>query len=176
MKTFWCILTFISGLVLRMEAQPVMVPDSITKNAMEKLGFLSGHWSGTGSIQMGREKHGFNQEETVSQKVNNSVLVIDGLGIDAATNQVVHQAYAVISYDRSASKYLMRAFRGDGNYIDADAMVEQDGSFVWGFTHPQAGRMKYTIRMVNGQWVEKGEMSRDNATWFPFFEMTLSKK
>src|SRR5687767_10404944 len=101
MKTFYCILAFISCLVIRMDAQPVMMPDSITKNAMDKLDFLSGHWSGTGSIQMGREKHSFNQEETVSQKVNNSVLVIDGLGTDAVTNQVIHQAYAVISYDRS---------------------------------------------------------------------------
>ena len=158
------------------KAQPIMTPDSITQNAMDKLSFLAGQWTGNGWIQMGRDKHLFNQQETVVQKVNNSVIVIDGLGLDAETNKTIHQAYAVISYDRANQKYLMRAFRGDGNYIDADARVDEDGSFVWGFTHPMAGRMQYTIRLVDGKWVEKGEMTRDNTTWFPFFEMTLSKQ
>ena len=176
MKNLLLTLPFIYALQTALVAQPVMTPDSITKEVMAKLEFLTGQWSGTGWIQMGREKHFFNQSENVIQKVNQSVIVIDGLGTDNETNQVIHQAFAVISYDKAAQKYLMRAYRGDGNYIDADAEVAPDGSFVWGFTHPQAGRMKYTIRMTDGKWIETGEMSRDNTTWFPFFEMTLSRK
>ncbi len=176
MKKLILTLSFLSALQATLFAQPVMTPDSVTKDAMDKLAFLTGQWSGTGWIQMGRDKHFFNQSENVIQKVNQSVIVIDGLGTDSKTNQIIHQAFAVISYDRAAQKYLMRAYRGDGNYIDADVEVTQDGSFIWGFTHPQAGRMKYTIRMTNGKWIETGEMSRDNTTWFPFFEMTLEKK
>lgn len=176
MKNLLLILSFLCIIQESLIAQPVMTPDSATKEAMGKLAFLTGQWSGTGWIQMGRDKHFFNQSENVIQKVNQSVIVIDGLGTDSVTNQIIHQAFAVISYDRAAQKYLMRAYRGDGNYIDADAEVTQDGSFIWGFTHPQAGRMKYTIRLTDGKWIEKGEMSRDNTTWFPFFEMTLAKK
>ena len=176
MKNLLLTLSFFCILHATIAAQPGMTPDSITKAAMEKLALLTGQWSGTGWIQMGRDKHFFNQSENVIQKVNQSVIVIDGLGTDNETNQVIHQAFAIVSYDKAAQKYLMRAFRGDGNSVDADFEVAPDGSFVWGFTHPQAGRMKYTIRMTDGKWIETGEMSRDNTTWFPFFEMTLSRK
>jgi len=103
-------------------------------------------------------------------------LVIDGLGTDVETNEIIHQAFAVISYDRNAQKYLMRAIRGDGNYVDADFEVIKEGNYIWGFTHPMAGKMKYTANIIDGKWIEKGEMSRDNTTWFPFFEMTPLKK
>ena len=176
MKNLLLTLSFFCILHATIAAQPGMTPDSITKAAMEKLTVLTGQWSGTGWIQMGRDKHFFNQSENVIQKVNQSVIVIDGLGTDSETNQVIHQAFAIVSYDKATQKYLMRAFRGDGNYVDADFEVVSDGIFIWGFTHPQAGRMKYTIRMTDGKWIETGEMSRDNTTWFPFFEMTLEKK
>lgn len=176
MKTCFVLVAFLCSLSAKVHSQPIIVPDSTTLQAMQKFEFLNGHWSGTGWMQLGRDKHHFNQEETISYKLNNSVLIVDGLGIDAETKKVAHQAYAVISYDRSAQKYLMRAFRGDGNYVDADVSFDDDGSLVWGFYHPQGGKVKYTIRLVDGKWVEKGEMSQDNMTWFPFLEMTLSRK
>lgn len=157
------------------QAQPSLKPDSLHLAAMDKLSFLEGEWTGTGWMQMGRDKHYFTQKETVLRKVNNSVYVIDGLGIDNESNQIIHQAFAIISYDRVNQKYLMRAIKGDGNYIDADAYVADDGSFIWGFKHPQAGQIKYTTRLENGKWVERGESTRDNITWYPFIEMTLSK-
>jgi hypothetical protein len=157
-------------------SQPSMKPDSLTQKAMEKISFLAGKWSGKGWIQMGKDKHHFTQSELVIQKVNKTVIVIDGLGVDIETNQTIHQAFAVISYDLANTKYLMRAFKSDGNYIDAQAKVDENGSFVWGFTHPQAGQMRYTIKLVEGKWVETGEMSRSENSWFQFFEMTLSKE
>lgn len=151
-------------------------PDSLTLKAMSKISFLAGKWAGDGWIQMGRDKHFFSQSETVVQKVNESVIVIDGLGVDAETKQTIHQAFAVISYDLINKKYLMRAYRGDGYYIDADATVDENGNFIWGFTHPQAGQMRYTIKLDEGKWVEKGEMSRDGTNWFHFFGMTLTRE
>ena len=156
--------------------QQNMKPDSLTLNAMDKLSFLVGDWTGEGWIQMGREKHHFTQSETVSQKVNNTVIVIDGKGIDSETKQITHEAFAVISFNKAQKEYLMRAFRADGNFIDAEAKVDENGSFIWGFTHPQAGQMRYTILLKDGKWVEIGEMSRDGNNWFQFFEMTLTKK
>jgi hypothetical protein len=157
-------------------SQPRMTPDSVTQNAMEKLSFLAGNWYGGGWIQMGRDRHTFSQKETVLQKVGNSVIVIDGLGTDPETNQTIHQAFAVISYDAANQKYLMRAFKVDGNYIDADARVDENGYFIWGYLHPQAGQMRYTTRLMEGKWVETGEMCRDGVNWTTFFAMTLSKQ
>lgn len=175
MKNMIASLIFSCLVLGQLYAQPGLKPDSLHLAAMDKLSFMEGDWTGTGWIQMGRDKHHFTQKETVTRKVNNAVYVIDGLGLDSETNQVIHQAFAILSYDRANQKYLMRAIKGDGHYIDADAYVADDGSFIWGFQHPQAGQIKYTTRLVDGKWVEKGESTRDNITWYPFIEMTLSK-
>jgi len=144
-------------------------------NAMEKLSFLEGNWTGKGWIQMGQEKHQFVQEETVTRKVNSTVLVIDGKGVNPETDQVIHLAFAVISFDAANDKYLMRAFRADGNYRDAEARVDPDGNFVWGFSIEQVGEVRYTTSLEEDKWVETGEMNR-GGTWFPFFGMTLTRQ
>ncbi len=157
-------------------AQPGLSPDAKVLAAMEKVRALAGEWHGSGWIQMGPQRHQFLQKESVVVKANGAVVVIDGLGINAAdATQIIHQAYAVISYDLKTGNYLMRAYRGDGNQVDADFTVQEDGAIVWGFTHPMAGQIRYTIRLQNGQWVETGEMNRDGQTWMPFFEMKLEK-
>lgn len=175
-KQFLMLVATVLLITMNSYGQPAMKPDSLTISSMEKLSFLTGDWTGEGWIQMGRNKHHFSQSETVTQKVNNSVIVIDGQGIDSETKQIIHQAFAVISFDKFQNEYLMRAFRADGNYIDAEAKVDENGSFVWGFTHPQAGQMRYTISLKDGKWFETGEMSRDGNNWFQFFEMTLTKQ
>ncbi len=175
-KQFTLLVATFFVITMNSYGQPNMHPDSLTMKAMDKLSFLSGDWTGEGWIQMGRDKHYFFQSETVAQKLNNTLIVIDGQGVDSETNKIIHQAFAVISFDKVENEYLMRAFRADGNYIDAEAKVDENGSFVWGFTHPQAGQMRYTILLKDGKWIEAGEMSRDGNNWFQFFEMSLSKQ
>ncbi len=155
LKNILFLFVFFSFVTSALQAQPGLKPDSLQIAAMNKLSFLEGEWTGTGWMQMGRDKHYFTQKETVIRKVNNAVYVIDGIGLDSESNQVIHQAFAIISYDPNNKKYLIRTIKGDGNYVDADAYVTDDGGFVWGFTHPQAGQIKYTTRLVEGKWVEK---------------------
>jgi hypothetical protein len=47
-------------------------------------------------------------------------------------------------------------------------------AFVWSMDHPQAGHIRYAIRVKAGRWSETGESSRDGVSWTPFFEMTLT--
>lgn len=160
-----------------LSAQPNLAPSAEVRTAIDKIRLLEGNWTGSGWIQMGPQRHEFIQTETVALHANGTALTIDGLGRDAgAPDQIIHQAFAVISYDQNAGKYLMRAIRGDGNHVDADFSVHDDGSISWGFLHPMAGNVRYTIRLEEGQWVERGSMSRDDTTWFPFFEMRLTKE
>jgi hypothetical protein len=151
------------------------IQDSTVFKAMQKIQVLSGEWTGNGWIQMGKDKRTFIQTETVVQKANGTVIVIDGLGVNEITRKTVHEAFSVISYDLSDKKYLMRAFLANGNYIDADIRVEADGTILWGYKQPQAGEMKYTIKVSNGKWEEKGEMNRDGSNWILFFQMNLQK-
>ena len=149
-------------------------PEMVT--AMEKVSFMEGKWKGEGWVQMGPQKEEFIQHETVGTKANGTVMVIDGIAFAADdTSKVVHNAYAVISYNDQESKYVMRAYRADGRYVDADFEVQDDGKIVWGFSHPMAGQIKYTIWEEDGKWIEKGEMSRDGESWMHFFQTSLEK-
>ncbi len=157
-------------------AQPSLQPSPTILEAMKPVRVMEGQWKGAGWIRMGPQRHEFRQTESVLVKSNGAVVVIDGLGRNAAdSTQVIHQAFGVISFDQQTGKYLMRAFRADGNYVDADFKALADGSMEWGFTHPMAGQIRYTIRVKDGKWVESGVMSRDGQNWMPFFEMTLEK-
>ncbi|MCC5648236.1 hypothetical protein LC607_36300 [Nostoc sp. CHAB 5824] len=157
-------------------SQSNMKPDARLTAAMNKLRFMEGQWKGNGWIQFGPQKNTFVQTEDIRFKVNGTVLQIEGLGVDAKnTSQVIHEAFALISYDQAGDRYLMRAIRGNGNYVDAETRLLEDGAFEWKFKSPQAGEIRYTIRLVNSQWVEKGEINRDGTNWIQFFEMTLNK-
>jgi hypothetical protein len=151
------------------------IQDSSVFKAMLKIQPLSGEWSGEGWMQIGMEKRTFTQTEKVVQKAHGTVILIDGLGVDKITGKTIHEAFAVISYDLPGKKYLIRAFLANGNYIDADLRVETDGTIIWGYKHPQAGEIKYTISASQGKWEEKGQMNRDGSNWIPFFQMNLEK-
>lgn len=142
--------------------------------AMRKVSFLEGKWQGKGWISFGPgEKHHFNQTENIRGELGGSILTIHGVG--RADAKVIHDAFAVISYDSKAQKYRMHSYK-DGNFLDAEAKVGDDGSFIWGFEHPRAGKIRYTIRLnEKGRWVETGEFSRHGEKWVQNFEMTLDK-
>ena len=110
--------------------------------------------------------------------MDGTVLLIEGLGrstdaSDAGT--IIHNAFAVVSYDRDARVYRFRAYRANGNFVDAEASVAEN-TLVWGFRDARAGEIRFTIRLdERRQWVEIGELSRDGRTWQKFFEMTLRR-
>jgi hypothetical protein len=159
-------------------AQNLLQPKKETIDAIQKISFLTGNWKGTGWIQMGPQKNTFNQTENISAKVNGTIIQIEGQGKDQQKPDVViHEAFAIISYDVENSKYLMKAFRGDGEQIDAEAKLINDHSFQWDFSSAMTGQIKYTITVVSNKWTEIGEMSRDNGkNWFKYFEMILDKQ
>lgn len=159
-------------------AQNPFQPKAETIDALKKISFLTGNWKGTGWMQMGPEKHTFTQTEAIVSKVNGTVVQIDGLGKDLKNPEIIiHQAFAIVSYDIQNAKYLFKAFKGDGGQIDADAKLIDEHTFQWGFSSPMTGQVKYTISVVNGKWTEIGEMSRDGGkTWLKYFEMQLEKQ
>ena len=151
--------------------------DSLQVNEMKKVQWLAGKWEGEGWMMFGpEEKHTFSQTETVTSKLNGILLAIEGLGT-VEESKIIHNAFAVLSYESENQRFVMRAHKADGAFTEADAKVDENGDFIWGFNHPYAGEMKFTIRQNNkGQWYEMGEISSDNGnTWFQNFEMLLNK-
>ncbi len=176
MKQLLFVLTMFIGTVTT--AQNPFQPKKETTDALQKIAFLTGSWKGSGYMQMGPQKHSFNQTEIIALKVNNTVIQIEGEGKDKQNPEItIHQAFAIISYDIQNAKYLMKAFRGDGGQIDAEATLIDDHTFQWSFSNPMAGQIKYIITVLNNKWTEIGEMSRDSGkSWNNYFEMTLDKQ
>ena len=142
---------------------------------MAKLDFLVGEWRGEGWMvgQAGRQT--FTQGERVWRLADGHVVVVEGLGKNAA-RVTIHQAFAVISYDAATAKFKMRTYRAaDGTWRENDLAVSERG-FVWGFPTPQ-GQVRFTMNLTDaGQWHETGEFSMDGATWRQFLDFTLTKQ
>lgn len=157
---------------------PAQIADArpIVDSAMAPLAWLVGEWRGPGTMQTRAGPQVADVLERVESRLDGRVLVIEGIGRDMAAGegagQVVHNAFALLSYDPDAGRYVMRAFR-EGRFVDADAELS-DGVFTWGFAVP-GGRVRYHIRHDAGNWLETGEFSPNGANWRQFFEMRLDR-
>ena len=141
--------------------------------AMLRLAPLVGTWTGEGWIRRGPgEPQRFKGKEVVEARLDGRVLLVEGRHLDAKDGHPVHQAFAVISQDE-AGGYHFRSHLADGRSGDYRAEW-RDGAFVWYMEIPQAGRMRYTIRIEGSRWKEIGEMERDGK-WLPFFGMEMTR-
>jgi hypothetical protein len=147
---------------------------------MKKLNFLAGQWKGESWTEFVPGQRSASQgTETLQYKLGGLLLTIEGVhrrkSQDSEGGTVVHSAFAVVSYDEKAKRYLFQAYTDRGTYTDAEAKVG-DGGVDWGFRIPQFGEVRNTIRLnEKGQWFEIGEVSQNGKDWRNFFEMTLDR-
>jgi hypothetical protein len=157
---------------------PAQDPAAAQRAAMKKLDFLIGEWKGEGWMEFAPgQRRTFRGTEVVQRKLGGLLLTIEGLHRGKAGGKaeevVVHNAFAVVSYDGKAKRYRFQAHTARGGYEDAEAKVS-DGQLVWGMKVPQFGEVRYTIkRDAKGRWFEVGEVSQDGKKRRKFFEMTL---
>ena len=149
-------------------------PATEAPEAMKRLAPMVGTWSGEGWIRRGPgEPQRFKGQETVEAKVGGHVLAIEGRHLDGQDGRVVHNAFAVLSYDATAGTYRFRSHLANGMAGDYSGEWK-DGAFIWSMEIPQRGRMRYTIRIEGDAWTEVGEMERGGA-WVPFFGMKMRR-
>ena len=169
---------FIFGVSFNVFAQE-QGPSPKQVEAMERLAFMVGEWKGEGWMQSGPDQRNTSRvTEKMESKAGGMVMAIEGIGKANVNGEekIVHNAFAVISYDAQNEAYMMRSFLSNGQYVDADIVVE-DEKLIWGFEVNQGGKIRYTATLTKEDvWHEIGEFSRDQgATWFQFFEMTLHR-
>ncbi|MGC2658592.1 MAG: hypothetical protein WA324_11600 [Bryobacteraceae bacterium] len=124
----------------------------LQREAMHKLSFLVGHWSGPVSISQGPgEPLHLTQSEDVQYKLNGLVLLIEGKSTNA-DGKISFSALATIAYDDASHAYRFRAYN-DGHYVDTELTATSDG-FSWGFTAGPA-RIANTMHLTGtGEWSE----------------------
>lgn len=125
------------------------------REAMHKLVFLAGRWSGPVTIHDGPgEPLHLTQTEDVQFKLDGLVLLIEGISRDAQ-GKVQFNALATVSYDEASHAYRFRAYN-QGHYIDTELSVATNG-FSWSFP-AGPGHVVNTMRLTpKGEWSEESE-------------------
>jgi hypothetical protein len=132
--------------------QPGMPNVDAQREAMKRLAYLAGHWTGPALISRGPgEPIHLTQSETVQFKLDGLVLLVEGEST-GSDGKAQFQALATIAFDDSTHTYRFRAYN-DGRYIDTELTVQPDG-FAWGFDAGPA-RIQNTMHLTaKGEWQE----------------------
>jgi hypothetical protein len=148
---------------------------SAQREAMKKLAYLVGKWSGGATTHRGpNEAVKVTQTEEVQFKLGGLVLLIEGTGRNPESADVMFNALATISYDEIAKVYHFRAYN-DGRYLDTELKVPQNG-FEWGYKAGSAD-VHFVMRLNDkGEWVETGDVTFGDNPPQRTFEMTLRKQ
>lgn len=168
------IIEFISIIGLPLSAQQTRNGVDIQRNAMSKLSFLVGQWSGPVTVIRGQgEPLHLTQTENVEYKLDGLVLLIEGKST-SADGKVVFSALATVAYDDAAHAYHFRAYN-EGHYLDTDLSVPP-GGFSWSFTAGPA-HISNTMHLTEkGEWSEVTEVIYGNSPPHRSVEMLLQKQ
>jgi hypothetical protein len=149
-------------------------------NQVTPLDFMVGTWKGTGWKMTEKGKTNSSITEKVQCKLDCAMYVVEGTGIryDSIVHKdiVVHDAFGTIAFDKTAGKWVLKAFKKEGATESALEFVAER-KFIWSMTIPNGGLIRFTTDFSSGKWVETGEFSRDNgATWMEIMSMSLVKQ
>lgn len=137
--------------------QPASNSADVQREAMRKLSFLAGRWSGTATIARGPgEPLHLAQTEDVEYKLDGLVLLVQGKGT-STDGKVLFSALATIAYDDASHTYRFRAYN-DGHYLDTELSVPANG-FSWSFAAGPA-HVENTMHVTGkGEWAEVTEVT-----------------
>lgn len=143
--------------------------------AMKKFAFLAGEWRGEGWVEMmPGQRHNYEQSERVEFRQHGTILSIVGQGKDKATGELVHDAFAVLSFDPASGKYTMTSWAYPGRRGSFEIKPEAEG-FEWGMKNGPA-TIRYRMKLTaEGVWHETGEMTLDGQNWRQFLEFKVRR-
>jgi len=171
------IFSLLALLVAATMQQPANRPDvNVQREAMKKLAFLLGQWSGEGRmLRPPSEWIDFTQTEHVEYKLDGALLVIEGVGRAKADGRPMLQAYGIVSYDDASGKYHMRAFN-DGRWLETETdLLDHGKGLMWGFTIGDI-RTKSAMRLTDaGEWTETHEIAIGRQPPKKFMELTVKR-
>jgi hypothetical protein len=127
------------------------------RQAMQKLAFLAGRWSGPVTIALGPgDPLRLTQAENVRFKLDGLVLLIEGQSA-GADGTAQFQALATVAYDETTRTYRIRAYNA-GRYLDTELNVLADG-FSWGFNSGPAHIQNAMHLTARGEWQESTDVT-----------------
>ena len=162
----------IASSVLLAAQQPPSNSVEVQREAMAKLSFLAGHWSGPVNVVRGPgEPLHLIQTEDVAYKLDGLVLLIEGKST-SADGKVMFSAMATVAYDDDSHTYRFRAYH-EGHYLDTELSVPANG-FSWSFTAGPAHIVNTMHLTGRGEWDEVTEVTVGSNPPHRSVEMHLS--
>jgi hypothetical protein len=127
----------------------------VQRQAMQKLSFLAGRWSGPISVFRGPgEPVHMTQTEDIQYKLDGLVMLIEGASHDSE-GKVSFRALATISFDDVSHTYRFRAYH-DGHYLDTELTPLPNG-FFWSYAAGPAHIVNTMHLTGKGEWAEVTE-------------------
>ena len=140
--------------------------DSISKVKIKKLDFMVGNWKGNGWMMGRNGKSDFEQTERIQFKLDSTAILIEGKGL--SNGKVIHDALAILTYDKNEENYSFRSYLPSGQNAEFKAELINN-KLHW---YPN-DNVRYIIWLdENDNWYETGEY-KQGENWNQFFEMTL---
>ena len=142
---------------------------------MSHVNFLVGQWKGSGWMLIDGKKEYFDQTENIVAKLEGGVIVVDGLGKVPQTGRIIHNAFAMLTYDVIKKQYRWTSSTTAGYLTDVVPEVTKE-KFVWMLNSRPPSKIRYTVTLDKGDWLEIGEQSNDDGkSWTQNFEMRLKR-
>jgi hypothetical protein len=130
----------------------------VQRAAMRRLDFLIGEWTGTARLRGPGVYVDLAQAERAEYRLDDLVLLIEGIGRDRATGTPILQALGSISYDDERQTYRMRAFN-NGLWLDTDVSLLEPGLGIsWGFTLGEFRTHSVLQITDDGGWTEHADL------------------
>jgi hypothetical protein len=173
-RIVWCVSVGLAGVISLGATAAAQAPSTdVQHQAMQKLAFLDGHWSGPVTVIRGPgEPLKATQTEDVQFKLDGLVLLIEGKST-GADGKVLFSALATIAYDDDSKTYRFRAYNS-GRYIDTELAVTGNG-FSWSFPAGQA-HVVNTMKLTDkGEWQESTEVDMGSGPPRKVVDMLLSR-
>jgi len=159
--------------MISLAAQQTGSSTDAQKEAMRKLSFLAGHWSGPVTIVRGPgEPLHLSQTEDIEYKLDGLVLLVQGKST-GSDGKVQFSALATIAYDDASHTYRFRAYN-DGHYIDTEMAAPAKG-FSWSFTSGPAHVVNTMHLTPKGEWNEVSEVTFGGNPPFRSVDMLLER-
>jgi hypothetical protein len=152
--------------------QPASNSTDVQRQAMQKLSFLAGRWSGPITVNHGPgEPMRFTQTEDVEYKLDGLVVLIEGSS-RTPDGKVMFNALATIAYDDFSKKYRIRAYNA-GHYVDEELTVHPDG-FSWELESGPAHVSNIMHLTAKSEWAETTDVAFGGNPAMRSMEMLLS--
>lgn len=150
--------------------QPAGSP--VQRERVGALDFMNGEWRGTATTTMPGHTTVLTQTERVGPLLGGSVKLVEGRGY-AADGSTQFNAFAVLSWDERAGKYLFRSYAN--GYTGEYPFELTENGFRWEMPAGPNAMIKYVAVVQNGTWHEVGDYVAEGQPPRRFIELRLTR-